>query len=205
MGDTRLLIYYGEPSPYSPFQEIYFEFLPEKTYIDSGIWQIVLMPERIVEGNYDLWLPAGSVTGPATGFLNSTPETTLTIPSTARKVITVGAYNPSYQSYADFSGRGYTRLGQVKPDLAAPGTDIITVSAGGGYESVTGTSFAAPFVTGTAALLMEWGIIRNQDPFLYGEKVKARLLRGARQLPGFTQWPNPELGYGVLCGGDSIS
>ncbi len=202
---TQILVYYGEPSPYSQSQEIYLDFIPDETYIDSGIWRIHLEPVKLVTGRYDLWLPSHNVRNPSTRFLSAVPETTLTIPSTARKVITVGAYNPSYQSYADFSGRGYTRLGQVKPDLAAPGTDIITVSAGGGYESVTGTSFAAPFVTGTAALLMEWGIIRNQDPFLYGEKVKARLLRGARQLPGFTQWPNPELGYGVLCGGDSIS
>lgn len=202
---TQILVYYGEPSPYSQSQEIYLDFIPDETYIDNGIWRISLEPVKLLTGKYDLWLPAHNVRNPSTRFLSAVPETTLTIPSTARKVITVGAYDPSYQSYADFSGRGYTRLDQVKPDLAAPGTDIVTVSAGGGYESVTGTSFAAPFVTGTAALLMEWGIIKNQDPFLYGEKVKARLLRGARQLPGFTEWPNPELGYGVLCGGDSIS
>ena len=64
---------------------------------------------------------------------------------------------------------------QVKPDLAAPGVDIITAKAGGGYEAVTGTSFAAPFVTGSAALLMQWGIVDGNDPFLYGEKVKVKV------------------------------
>ena len=63
---------------------------------------------------------------------------------------------------------------------------------------MTGTSFATPFVTGSAALMMEWGIIRGNDPYLYGDAIKANLRKGARQLTGITQWPNPELGYGVL-------
>lgn len=205
VGNTQLLIYYGQPSPYSQAQEIYMDFIPEIDYIDSGVWRIVLEPVRLVTGQYDLWLPSQGVLNPSTRFLTATPDTTLTIPSTAAKVITVGAYRAVYQSYADFSGRGYTRMtNQVKPDLAAPGVDILAPASGGGYAPVTGTSFAAPFVTGTAALLMEWGIIQGNDPYLYGEKVKAHLIRGAQQLPGFEQWPNPQLGYGILCGRDSI-
>ena len=46
---------------------------------------------------------------------------------------------------------------------------------------------------------MEWGIVRGNDPFLYGEKVKAYLRRGARELPGFGKYPNREVGYGRLC------
>ena len=60
-----------------------------------------------------------------TRFLYPTENTTLTIPSTASKVISVGAYNTAYSSYAEFSGRGYTReTNQVKPDLVAPGVGI---------------------------------------------------------------------------------
>lgn len=197
-GETRILVYYGKPSPYSRFQEIYLDFIPEQTYIGSGIWRILLEPVKILSGQYDLWLPSHNLLNPSTRFLGASPDTTLTIPSTAGKAITVGAYDPSYQSYAQFSGRGYTRLNQVKPDLAAPGTNITAPAAGGGYERVTGTSFAAPFVTGAAALIMEWGIVKGNDPFLYGEKVKAYLQRGARQLPGFETWPNPQLGDNVI-------
>lgn len=197
-GETRILVYYGKPSPYSRFQEIYLDFIPEQTYIGSGIWRILLEPVKILSGQYDLWLPSHNLLNPSTRFLGASPSTTLTIPSTAGKAITVGAYDPSYQSYAQFSGRGYTRLNQVKPDLAAPGTNITAPAAGGGYERVTGTSFAAPFVTGAAALIMEWGIVKGNDPFLYGEKVKAYLQRGARQLPGFETWPNPQLGDNVI-------
>lgn len=204
-GGTRVLIYYGKPSPYSPAQEVYFDFLPLRDYLDSGIWTFRLTPERIVTGQYNMWLPSRGVLNPSTRFLRPTAETTLTIPSTAAKIISVGAYNDSLRSYADFSGRGFTRqTRQVKPDLAAPGVDIVTARRGGGYEAVTGTSFAAPFVSGSAALLMEWGIVQGNDPFLYGEKVKAYLARGARHLPGFEVWPNPQLGYGALCVRDSL-
>ena len=204
-GGTRILIYYGKPSPFSRAQEVYFDFLPVRDYLDSGIWTFRLTPERIVTGRYDMWLPSRGLLNPSTRFLRPVPETTLTIPSTAANVISVGAYDDSYRAYADFSGRGFTRqTQQVKPDLAAPGVDIVTARRGGGYEAVTGTSFAAPFVTGSAALLMQWGILQGNDPFLYGEKVKAYFTRGARHLPGYDVWPNERLGYGTLCVRDSL-
>lgn len=193
---TELLIYYGEPKPYSPAQEIFVDFLPAQSYIDSGIWTIRLIPRRIVQGDFDMWLPGGGTLGSATRFFRPTPDTTLTIPSTALQVISVGAYDAELQSYADFSGRGYTRMPQqIKPDLAAPGVGIRTARAGGGYAEYTGTSFATPFVSGAAALMMEWGVVQGNDPYLYGEKLKSYLINGARQLPGEREYPNPRLGY----------
>lgn len=203
--DTQILMYYGKPNPYSQAQEIYFDFIPSSNYIASGIWTFTLEPVRIVTGNYDFWLPSSGILNPSTGFLLPTPDTTLTIPSSAAKVITVGAYNSNYGSYADFSGRGFTRVtNQIKPDLVAPGVGVMAPRSGGGYEAVTGTSFAAPMVTGSAALMMQWGIVDGNDPFLYGEKVKAYLRRGARQLPGFSEFPNALVGYGALCVRDSL-
>ncbi len=193
---TRILMYYGEPAPYSKAQEIYFDFIPlHQDYLQSGSWIFRLTPRRIVEGSYNFWLPSASVLNTSTYFLRSTPDITLTIPSTASMAITVGAYNSNYQTYADFSGRGFTRVtNQVKPDLAAPGVGIVAPQNGGGYEPRTGTSFAAPIVTGSGALLMQWGIVEGRDLFLYGEKLKAYLIRGARELPGYDVWPNPQLG-----------
>ena len=49
-GGTRILIYYGKPSPFSRAQEVYFDFLPVRDYLDSGIWTFRLTPERIVTG-----------------------------------------------------------------------------------------------------------------------------------------------------------
>ncbi|HIY02234.1 MAG TPA: S8 family serine peptidase [Candidatus Blautia faecipullorum] len=202
--DTELLIYYGKPGPFQVTQEIYFDFLPAGSYIRSGIWKIRLRGRRIREGGYYLWLPGGRVLNTGTGFYSPSAGETLTIPSTAAKVISVGAYDSRLNAFADFSGRGGGALTYPKPDLAAPGVDITAPVPGGGYGSVTGTSFATPFAAGAAALLMEWGIVRGKDPFLWGEKVKAYLRRGAQPLKGFEVYPNPEIGYGTLCLRESI-
>lgn len=203
-GRTELLVYYGEPSPYSVEQEIYVDFLPLGDYIDSGVWNVRLVPGRIVDGSYQMWFPSSAATGSATRFLRPRESDTLTIPSTASNVITVGAYNTATDAYADFSGRGSEDGGALKPSLAAPGVNIETAAPDGRYVSQTGTSFATPFVTGAAALLMQYGVVDGEDPFLYGEKVKAYLQRGARPLPGLGGGWNNLTGYGALCVRDSL-
>ncbi|MCI8797150.1 MAG: S8 family peptidase [Dorea sp.] len=205
VGQTEILLYYGEPSPYSTAQEIYIDLLPKDTYVMGGVWRLILNPRKVVNGSYELWLPSENVLNKGTGFLFPTDHTTLTIPSAAGRVITVGAYNALTFAYADFSGRGYTReTNLVKPDLVAPGVNVTAAAVGGGYAQFTGTSFATPFVTGSTALMMEWGIVKGNDAYLYGEKAKAYLRRGAKELPGFTEYPNPQVGYGVLCVRNSL-
>ena len=211
---TQILVYFGKPAPYAVAEEIYFEMLPEgRNYINSGVWTIRLEPLQVVTGRYYFYLPSAVVRAAGTGFYQSTPEVTLTIPSTAAKVISVGAYDSTYEAYADFSGRGYAdanrtigvvAAGLAKPDLAAPGVGILAPDIYGGSTPVTGTSFATPIVAGSCALLMEWGIVRGNDVFLYGEKVKAYLRAGARALRGETAYPNSRVGWGGLCVSSSL-
>ncbi|MCH5345100.1 MAG: S8 family serine peptidase [Acetatifactor sp.] len=206
---TRVLVYWGAPAPYTVAQEIYLEMLPVmRSYINSGVWTIRIEPVTVVTGQYYLYLPGAAVRNEQTRFYKSTPQVTLTIPSTAGKVLTVGAYDSTYDSYVDFSGRGYADArrtigvitsGLVKPDLVAPGVGILAPDVYGGYTPFNGTSFATPIVSGSAALLMEWGIVRGNDPFLYGEKVKAYFRKGAQPLRGETVFPNERVGYGKLC------
>ena len=112
LGPTELLLFYGMPSPYSQAQEIYLTFQGAGNHlsVENGIWTLRLTPGRLISGSFDLWLPGGNAIGPQTRFFSPTADTTLTIPSTARSAITVGAYDPRLSSYASFSGRGYTRI-----------------------------------------------------------------------------------------------
>lgn len=200
IGPTEIYLFYGEPLPYNAQQEIYLEFIPVNDYVETGIWSIELVPRSIVVGNYDMWLPSGGVLNPQTAFLRPTEVTTLTIPSTAERVISVGAYDGSNDSLAFFSGRGFPRNGfPIKPDLVAPGVGINSCAPGGGYRVLSGTSMATPFVTGSCALMMQWGIVENHDPYMYGEKMRAYLIAGARQLSFEPTYPNPTFGYGALC------
>lgn len=198
MEQTKLLIFSGRPQPYRKREEVYIDFIPVETYLNTGIWTIEITPRRIANGELRLYMPSAVVRSENTRFLLPSPAQTLTIPSTAQKVITVGAYNAYVRSYAAFSGRGDAgsdRAENSKPDLAAPGVNI-RIGEGEGGAVVSGTSYATPFVTAAAALLMEYGIVQGNDPFLYGEKVKAYLHAGARQLPGYDMWPNDQVGWG---------
>lgn len=198
--NTEVYTYNGEPTPYTPFQEIYLDFIPADTYLTPGVWTLRLTPQKIRNGLWNMWMPSSAIRNEATAFLRPTPDTTLTIPSTASRAITVGAYDSAQNSMTSFSGRGFTWNNQfIKPDLVAPGVNINSCAPGGGYERRSGTSMATPFVTGTASLLMQWGIIEKNDLFLYGEKLRAYLINGAQPLSGFLQYPNPQTGWGALC------
>ena len=185
--DMELLTYFGEPSPFRIRQEIYIDMIPQTVYIQSGLWKLRLIPRSIRNGRYDMWLPAQGALNFGTGFTSPDSASTFTIPSAAAKAVTVGAYDAGTGSAAPFSGQGYiVEIGgslMVKPELAAPGVNVLVPSVSG-MARVSGTSYATPFVTGSAALLMEWGIVRGNDAFLYGEKLKAYLIKGAEPLAG---------------------
>ena len=211
-GDTRVLIYVSPPVPYSVNEEIFFDFIPMEQFIDSGIWTFTLRSIGVNRQDIHFFLPNAAVRNNQTRFLRPDPYLSMTIPAFASRAITVGAYDGVLNAAADFSGRD-REIGEaeriffaadIKPDIAAPGVGITAPSADGQYRSYTGTSFATPIVTGSAALLLEWGIVRGNDPFLYGEKLKAYLRKGARPFLDAQMYPNIRTGYGALCVGDSL-
>ena len=194
----RITAHYKEPTHYNKNQEIYFMFNGEDAYIPAGIWILkVSANDSIVDGKINAWLPTTAEVGIKTAFTNPTVTKTLTIPSTSASVITVGGYDCSNDTAAIFTGQGENNFLDCKPDLVAPAVNIISTAKNGNYESFSGTSLAAPFITGVVALLLEWGIVQKNDTFLYGQKIKAFLIKNTRKFAG-TKYPNPVLGYGCL-------
>ena len=196
--EAELEGFWSSPTIYQNLAEFRLSITAFGERLGVGIWKIRLISEQIVKGEYDIWILRG-IESSQSGFIISSPFRTLTIPSTAENVISVGAYDVGNFQVAPFSGRGEAReLGRTKPDIVAPGVDIMSCAVGGRYTQKTGTSMATPFVTGGSALLMQWGIVDGNDPFLYGEKLREYLLKGAQRLPA-ENYPNAIAGWGRLC------
>lgn len=116
----------------------------------------------------------------------------------ARKDRRVGAYNHHDGSLHMDSGRGPSRTGNIRPDLVAPGVNIRAPwpKNSEGYAAFTGTS-ASAMVAGCAALLLEWGIVRKNDPSMNTHKVRNYLIGCAKREKN-TSYPNNTWGYGKL-------
>ena len=202
IADTTIYLTINNPTPYQPFRQYFLSFSPNTSFITSGTWtlRITSIPTgKIVDGRLQFWLPSKDATNSATGFTTPSSDMTFTIPSTASSVISVSGYDSSLDIFASFSGQGFSNTMYTKPDLCAPAVNILSTAPGGGYTIQTGTSMASPFVAGAAALLMQYGIVQGNDPFLYGEKLKAYLWKSARALPAFSEYPNEKIGWGALC------
>lgn len=203
MDCVNITVFFNQPTIYTESQEIYILFEGVNRPLPQGLWRIEVTGENVVDGRFDAWLPNVEDVSFSTAFATPNTDITLTLPSTASQVIAVGGYDARSGTVASFSGRGYTRNNIVKPDLVAPAVDVITTIPGGGYDRFSGTSIASPFVAGAVALMMEWGIVNRNDVFLYGQRVKAFLQKGARRNRN-VQYPNNQWGYGSLCLEDTM-
>ncbi|WP_455540146.1 bifunctional germination protease/germinant receptor pseudoprotease CspBA [Terrisporobacter sp.] len=196
IGVTRIKGYFYPVAPYSLQRRITFQ-LTTDSQITSGIWKIVFEPNEIVDGRISIYLPTSEGLSKDTRFLSPTTQRTVTVPGTSRRVITVGSYNSKNDIVSIFSGEGDTDACVFKPDILAPGEDILSYLPGGNQGILSGTSMAAPHVTGVCALFLQWGVVNGNDQFLYSAKLKALLLKSARRLTDFV-FPNNRYGYGYL-------
>lgn len=190
---TRMIIEYLLPERQTGDERI----IIKATNIKEGIWKFRLLGELVVTGRYDAYLVSRQLLAQETKFLRPDPYVTLSTPSTATQAITVAAYNQSNNSVVGLSGRGYTRDGKIKPDIAAGGVKALVASVGGGTQTITGTSVAASVTAGCCSLIYQWGIVEGNDPSLYSPKLKTYLIRGTEKRLGDT-YPNREWGYGML-------
>ena len=199
-------------------QELSFVFVETKVYVNyilierqtgyslvyirffhpaSGIWKIFTQARNRQNVQFHMWLPVEGLISQDTYFLEPSPYTTVTAPGDARNSITATAYQHRDGSIYIAAGRGYTPDGMITPHLAAPGVNVKVPLVRGGFGTRSGTSISAAQTAGIAALLFEWAIIRDNQPFFTGSSVKYYLQRGARREENM-QYPNPEWGYGKV-------
>ena len=200
VGREKIVLYSTGPKPFDIQGQTTISILPLGDTITSGGWRIIVRKLNNYEGYFDVWLPIAEGLNERTRFLQPSVYNTLGIPATVEGVISVGSYNFLNNNLSAFSGRGVVRPEWlIKPDLVAPGENILSTVEEQGFDTKSGTSMAAPQVSGICALLFEWGIIRNNDPFLYGERIKYYLIKGAKRTIFGEAYPNPDLGYGFVC------
>ncbi|BCN30654.1 S8 family peptidase [Anaeromicropila herbilytica] len=191
--NTTLLINYVLFEVSTGKQLIFFRFVNPV----EGIWKIRVYGSGNKIMYYNIWLPIRTFISSDTQFLNSNPDTTITSPGNALIPITVTAYNHQTGSIYIDASRGFTELNLVKPDFAAPGVNIYSPGLKNTYQYSTGTSVAAAHTTGVAAMLLEWGIVKNNLPTMSSPEAKNLLIRGAKRDPTIS-YPNKQWGYGIL-------
>lgn len=163
----------------------------------SGIWRFTIYGDYIVDGTFNAWLPREGFINSFTRFLKPESFTTVCIPATSRDTIVVGAYNNVDESVYAASGRGPTRDMLTKPDLIAPGVNVLGPWLNDTYRTYTGTSVSAAITTSACALLLEWAVIKENFPVMNTKVARSILIRGAKEVTGLT-YPNNISGYGRL-------
>lgn len=174
-------------------QLIYIRFLNAK----RGLWILRVYPQSIITGEYNVWLPMEQMTKGEVFFLRPNPDTTMTMPATARNVITVGGFQASNDALFSDSGRGYTITGFIKPDFAAPAVNVYGPTRFNRFLTYTGTSAAAAITAGTCAQVFQWAFVEENAPDFSNAAMKNVLIRGARKTEE-RSYPNREWGYGIL-------
>ena len=168
--------------------------------IKPGIWTIRLYPEIIITGEVDIYLPNKNLIAEDTRFLDPNSYSTITFYGGTESVITIGAYNDKTNSMWIGSSRGPLKGRElIKPDIVAPGVDIIGPYMNNNYAKATGTGVSSSLACGVMALIIEY--INNQGTYasraLYTRVLKTYLMLGATKNRIYS-YPNDSQGYGIL-------
>ncbi len=176
-GDQLILLRFTNPTP--------------------GIWRFNVYDRSNINFGFHMWLPMDKFISDSTFFIQSNIYTTILSLGNAIVPITVTAYDDSNESLYVNASRGYTTIGVIKPEIAAPGVNVIGPTLQKGYASYTGTSVAAAHTAGVVAMLLEWGYVKGNLPNMNTMDVKILIIRGARRKENI-EYPDRDWGYGIL-------
>lgn len=174
-GDPLIFLRFADPTP--------------------GIWTVTLTASARGpngDGIYHMWLPIEEFLEQSVTFLQPSPDVTLTEPANASQVITISAYDSYTDSWYASSGRGFSRSGGIKPDLAAPGVGVHTA-----LGETDGSCMAVSLAAGCVAQFLEWAIVDGNAFAVDSRGTKSFLIQGAER-PGDIRYPDKRWGYGRL-------
>ncbi len=174
-GDPLIFLRFADPTP--------------------GIWTVTLTASARGangDGIYHMWLPIEEFLEQSVTFLQPSPDVTLTEPANASEVITISAYDSYTDSWYASSGRGFSRSGGIKPDLAAPGVGVHTA-----LGETDGSCMAVSLAAGCVAQFLEWAIVDGNAFAVDSRGTKSFLIQGAER-PGGIRYPDKRWGYGRL-------
>lgn len=191
--ETIIYIDYQVSETQTGSQLIFFRFIKPA----PGIWKFRIYEKGDVRIGFNIWLPMEGFISDNTYFLESDPNITVSAYANNPVPITVTAYNPENDRLYLKASRGYSSIGVIIPHIAAPGVNIMGPTLGQGFAEFSGTSVAAAHATGVAAMLLEWGVVRGNIPYMNSIEMKILLERGARRNSSLI-YPNREWGYGIL-------
>lgn len=189
---TTLEVTYTIVDVVSGDQSIFFRFRNAA----PGIWKFNVYAGAISSG-FHIWLPMRNFISKETVFLNPNPYTTITNPGNTVYPFTVTAYNHYTKNIFIEASRGFTQTNYIEPEATAPGVDVYSPQPGNTYGKQSGTSIAAALTTGISAMMLEWGIIRENDRGMNTIRMKKYLIRGVTRNPDLV-YPNREWGYGII-------
>ncbi|WP_332841103.1 bile acid germinant receptor pseudoprotease CspC [Paraclostridium dentum] len=169
------------------------------TDIKPGIWTLRISPEFIIHGDFNVYLPNKSIIDPSTRFVDSTSSATITFIGLANPVITIGTYSDKTNSLWIGSSKGNLSGNKVRPDIIAPGVDIISTYNFDEYNTATGTGVSSSIVCGSLALIMQYLEEESRVPklSLFTEPLRTYLMIGATRQEIYT-YPNISQGYGIF-------
>lgn len=177
--------------------------------IDAGLWRVRLIGDEIRDGRFNAWIerddpaelePIGGVRQfrfPSF-FTEGSHTDSHSISSLAcgHRIIAVSNLDDARQRINASSSQGPTRDGRFKPEIAAPGTNVVAANGFAHpdqpWTSMTGTSMASPYVAGVVALML------GANKGLSAAQCAGILLRTAKPLPGAAyKWGN-DVGFGRI-------
>ncbi|WFR55280.1 S8 family peptidase [Anaerocolumna sp. AGMB13025] len=192
-GSTTIYIDNFVSEAYSEEQLILFRF----KNVLKGKWKFRISGTDDLVNRFNIWLPIRNFISEETYFNYSNPYTTICLPGNGFNTITTTSYNPVDRILDYDASKGFTSINLPKPDVAAPGVNILAPTIDNRFLPFSGTSMASAHGAGVAAGLLEWGIVNGFLPNMSSTIVRYIITSTATRYNNLV-YPNPDWGFGLI-------